>query len=506
MRLPTFAASAFALLAPLMATPGLLGQTFSNTAAITLPSSGTVGTGSVYPSPIEVTGIPRAVARVTVTLNNVSHTWPDDIIVLLVAPDGRAYRLMSGAGGSFDIAGVNLAFSSDASAFLPNSGTLTTGTYLPSVYSNSAFPEPAPAGASLSSLTPIIGTVPNGRWLLYVADDLPSDDGGTIAGGWSISFSTPATTTPSSTALTYQGKLTAAGAPVNGPANARFSLWTTPTPAVAANRIAGPTPTIPVTVTDGVFTANVDFGSPIRYPAALWLQAEIESPPGSGFVALTPLQPITAAPLAARAVDADSARFATEASRLTPGDRFLDGFGVYLRSSPDTSHGLRWAGPGGFAGSGLLDGPALFGFNAGVLGTTSGTERAALYWNAAGNVGIGTLTPNARLHVAGTAGTDGVRFPDDTLQTTAFPGRIKVSQAVNFGPIAPSVTAFASGTVTGANIGDVVYVSPRSTFPTGLVVSQARVSAANTVYFSVYNPSVAVVDPPDTIFDIVVIK
>jgi hypothetical protein len=39
-----------------------------------------------------------------------------------------------------------------------------------------------------------------------------------------------------------------------------------------------------------------------------------------------------------------------------------------------------------------------------------------------GNVGIGTTAPTAKLHVAGTAGTDGIKFPDGTLQTTApFP-------------------------------------------------------------------------------------
>ena len=36
-----------------------------------------------------------------------------------------------------------------------------------------------------------------------------------------------------------------------------------------------------------------------------------------------------------------------------------------------------------------------------------------------GNVGIGTAEPGAKLHVGGTPGTDGIMFPDGTLQTTA---------------------------------------------------------------------------------------
>ncbi len=38
---------------------------------------------------------------------------------------------------------------------------------------------------------------------------------------------------------------------------------------------------------------------------------------------------------------------------------------------------------------------------------------------ASGNVGIGATNPTAKLHIGGTPGTDGIKFPDGTLQTTA---------------------------------------------------------------------------------------
>ncbi len=41
---------------------------------------------------------------------------------------------------------------------------------------------------------------------------------------------------------------------------------------------------------------------------------------------------------------------------------------------------------------------------------------------AFGNVGIGTTSPTAKLHIGGTAGVDGIKFPDGTLQTTAATG------------------------------------------------------------------------------------
>jgi len=36
-----------------------------------------------------------------------------------------------------------------------------------------------------------------------------------------------------------------------------------------------------------------------------------------------------------------------------------------------------------------------------------------------GNVGINTTNPNAKLHVGGAAGVDGIMFPDGTIQRTA---------------------------------------------------------------------------------------
>jgi len=50
------------------------------------------------------------------------------------------------------------------------------------------------------------------------------------------------------------------------------------------------------------------------------------------------------------------------------------------------------------------------------------TPRDLALQSLGGNVGIGTTMPTAKLHLAGTAGVDGIRFPDGTLQTTAGGG------------------------------------------------------------------------------------
>src|SRR5439155_25745345 len=76
-------------------TYGLGGTiTLANQSVINIPDS---GPAALYPSPIFVSGIVGLVGKVTVTLNSISHTFPDDLDVLLVAPNGHSALLMSDA-------------------------------------------------------------------------------------------------------------------------------------------------------------------------------------------------------------------------------------------------------------------------------------------------------------------------------------------------------------------------------------------------------------------------
>ena len=91
------------------------------------------GTGAASPSPstIEVSGSDPKLSDVNVTLYGLSHTWPDDIDIMLAGPTGASTILTSDAGGGTDIAAVDLTFDGEAPGQLANDGAISTGTYKP---------------------------------------------------------------------------------------------------------------------------------------------------------------------------------------------------------------------------------------------------------------------------------------------------------------------------------------------------------------------------------------
>ncbi|HSD15750.1 MAG TPA: hypothetical protein VLC71_00630 [Thermomonas sp.] len=147
---------------------------------------------SLYPSPITVSGLVDNVIAVTVTLQGMSHTFPDDVDVLLVSPTGQQVTLMSDAGGSFDLNGVTLTFRADAATALPDSAAFGPGTYLSTNYGSSdLYPAPAPASTGATDMTVFNGPAANanGTWQLFVADDAGLDVG-SISGGWTLTITT----------------------------------------------------------------------------------------------------------------------------------------------------------------------------------------------------------------------------------------------------------------------------------------------------------------------------
>jgi len=175
---------------------------FLNSASITVadrPASSSPGLGSLYPSSISVAGLSGSVSSIDVSINNITHPYPDDLDIILVGPGGQRSVLMSDAGGAPDLTNVNLTFAQNASTAIPDGTQIGSGTYRPANYAGLAtlepngvdnFPSPGPGQSNFAAdLSAFNGSAPNGTWRLYVVDD-ENLDTGMIAGGWALGITT----------------------------------------------------------------------------------------------------------------------------------------------------------------------------------------------------------------------------------------------------------------------------------------------------------------------------
>ncbi|HTG43064.1 MAG TPA: putative Ig domain-containing protein, partial [Verrucomicrobiae bacterium] len=166
--------------------------TFSNPAPIGLPPTRFAGRAVPYPSVINVAELPGRISHLTVELHGLTHTRPDDLDVLLVAPSGQSVILISDAGGARNIRGFDIAIDDSAPLAIPDSGPIVSaGFYKCSNYGRARdlFPVPAPPGPRSGSLGAFNGTNPNGSWKLFIRDDQLRNVGGLTA-GWSLAITT----------------------------------------------------------------------------------------------------------------------------------------------------------------------------------------------------------------------------------------------------------------------------------------------------------------------------
>ena len=167
-------------------------HSFSNTIQINVPDS---GVANPYPSTINASGMSGNVTSVRVTLRNMFHSFPDDLDIIVQAPNGQQMLLMSDVGGTNDLGDVTLTFSATASSGLPDAGAFGSGTYLPTNFNNTTS-----EAISNTDLTVFNGPVSNatGTWSLFVVDDLGVDSG-SIQGGWTLEITTDQVLPPATT-------------------------------------------------------------------------------------------------------------------------------------------------------------------------------------------------------------------------------------------------------------------------------------------------------------------
>lgn len=70
------------------------------------------------------------------------------------------------------------------------------------------------------------------------------------------------------------------------------------------------------------------------------------------------------------------------------GDTRINDFNIWLRGGTDIQHGLGWHGAGKLWAGQAFEGPVLFGWAGGALGTSQFGQRAALSWDSGDNVKV----------------------------------------------------------------------------------------------------------------------
>ncbi|MEL6143190.1 MAG: hypothetical protein AAFU67_16435, partial [Bacteroidota bacterium] len=132
----------------------------------------------------------------------------------------------------------------------------------------------------------------------------------------------------------------------------------------------------------------------------------------------------------------------------------LNDYDLLMRTRPDENHGLGWYGPNKQFNSSNVNGPVLYGFDGGALGTVrNGVQKQVLSWKdlGGGRVGIGTNTPQNKLDVAG-----GIAIGTDYSGTQSAPINGALIQGnVGIGVTNPGTALEVNGTVTAtAFVGD----------------------------------------------------
>lgn len=100
------------------------------------------------------------------------------------------------------------------------------------------------------------------------------------------------------TAFTYQGQLTSSGAPVNGTCAFQFILYDA---LIDGSQVGSILTKTGVTVTNGLFSISLDFGSSVFTGDARWLQIAAKCGSDASYSTLSPRQELTPTPYALNA-------------------------------------------------------------------------------------------------------------------------------------------------------------------------------------------------------------
>jgi hypothetical protein len=265
-----------------------------------------------------------------------------------------------------------------------------------------------------------------------------------------------------SSAFTYQGRLATNGYPVNGGYDFQFALFAEES---GGNPVRDPVTSSAVGVSNGLFMVLLDFGANVFSGQDRWLAIAVRSVDGEAFTALSPRQRITPAPYALTALKVlgidGSALHAPDGivtnavtvanggnvgiGTTTPASRFH----VTSASGEISPPRLESSGPSGFnagwdfyhgatgkgyvgvpdAGAPIAPGEMLLFGGPGAKASLWGGGVRALTTDLAGDVGIGTAFPRARLDVRG----DVALGPNGEFDAVGSPERVSIVRGTILG-------------------------------------------------------------------------
>jgi subtilisin-like proprotein convertase family protein len=159
-------------------------KTFTQSGPVTIgQSAAAAGGGSItigstaaatpYPSAAAVADVVGSITDVNLTISGVTGAVPDNFDLMLVSPGGKRAIVMSDAGGSAALAGVDITLDDQAAQDLPDSGAITSGSYRPANYEiGDTFAAPAPeSSGTTAALSVFNDSSATGTWNLFVMND-----------------------------------------------------------------------------------------------------------------------------------------------------------------------------------------------------------------------------------------------------------------------------------------------------------------------------------------------
>ena len=274
------------------------------------------------------------------------------------------------------------------------------------------------------------------------------------------------------TIFTYQGKLTDNGTP-QSIYEMQFKLFGS---AGGSDQIGGTITNPNVSVNQGVFTVNLDFGAGVFTGADRFLQISVRRNASESFVTLNPRQQITSSPYSIRTLSAAQADVALDSQKLggVDANQYVTTSSVgnsFIRNNLNPQQIANF----NISGSGLIGGSLGIGA-APQDGQTLDITGTSAFRTANGIVNIGTPNGETGISILSGGNRADLRFNGTTLKLFAGTGAVPPGNGV-------TINTSGGATVTGTNGDGAVITARRSAGDSFVSIDATNVSNNSVLAF-----------------------